>query len=277
MATAPSNNLPLFYNDLTPLNSRDHGAWNARSADKAKWLVGHHAVPLTVEEFPQAQRSFPIIFSSGPNPVPLALMGLNEGVNTFVDDEGALIGNPYLPAYARRYPFLLAKLAPDTQELSLCFDPTSELVGEFKEGDALFDKDQPTQRTNDMLKFCQHFEEAGIRTASFVKELQEHKLLMDGEVGIVQGENDKPFTYRGFQMVNEKKLREVRGDQLRKWNDSGVLGLIFAHLFSLDLIRNVFARQIEQGKGPVMAPTAAPAKATEKAPAKASEKAPAKA
>ena len=40
-------------------------------------------------------------------------MGLNEGVNTFLDEEGKLIEpNVYLPAYLRRYPFMLARLAP---------------------------------------------------------------------------------------------------------------------------------------------------------------------
>ena len=51
-------------------------------------------------------------------------------------------------------------------------------------------------------------------------------------------------------MVNQDKLRELRGDQLRKWNENGLLPLIFAHLFSLDLMRMIFARQVELGKGP---------------------------
>ena len=114
MASAPQASLPLFYNDLMPLNSRDHGSWHARAADKAVWLAGQHAVPLTVEEFPMTQRHFPIVFSSGENPVPLALMGLNEGVNAFVSDDGTVEEGLYLPAYARRYPFLLAKLSRDS-------------------------------------------------------------------------------------------------------------------------------------------------------------------
>lgn len=253
MASAPAQQLPLFYKDLTPLNSRDHGAWRMRGVEKASWLVGQHAVPLTVEEFAQAQRQYPIIFSMGNDPVPLALMGLNEGVNTYVDDDGTILDNAYLPAYVRRYPFLLAKLAPNADELSLCFDPGSDIIGEFNDGEELFEKDQPSQRTQDMLKFCQRFEEAGARTSAFVKELQEHKLLMDGEVAIRRPENgDKPFIYRGFQMIDEQKLRKVRGDQLRKWNESGALALIYAHLFSLDLLRTVFGRQIAQGKGPAL-------------------------
>jgi hypothetical protein len=136
MASAPQNvpQLPLFYNDLMPLNSRDHGTWRSRTTDKANWLVGQHAVPLTVEEFPQAQRHFPIVFSSGDSPVPLALMGLNEGVNVFIDEEGTVTSPIYVPAYVRRYPFMLAKLNPDAAELSLCFDPTTDLIGEFDDG-----------------------------------------------------------------------------------------------------------------------------------------------
>ena len=53
MASAPQPNLPLFYKDLMPLNSRDHATWRAKSMDSAPWLKGQHAIPLTVEEFPR--------------------------------------------------------------------------------------------------------------------------------------------------------------------------------------------------------------------------------
>ena len=256
MASAPQANLPVFYQDLMPLNSRDHATWRSRTTDRAPWLAGFHAVPLTVEEFPAAARNFPIIFSSGENPVPLALMGLNEGVNVFVDAEGKVTENIYIPAYVRRYPFLLAKLQPQSDDLSLCFDPTTDLVGEFDEGAALFEGDQPSENTKALLSFCEQFEQAGMKTQAFVDELAKHKLLMDGEVAIQQEGVEAPFVYRGFQMVNQEALRELRGDVLRSWNQNGLLPLIFAHLFSLDLIREIFGRQVQSGKGPLPAPTA---------------------
>ena len=81
---------------------------------------------------------------------------------------------------------------------------------------------------------------------------------MDGEVAIQQEGNDKPYIYRGFQMVDENKLRELRGDVLRKLMQNGILALIFAHLFSLQLMREVFAEQVKSGKMPLNAelPTA---------------------
>jgi len=76
-------------------------------------------LPLTIDEFPNAARNYPIVFSVGDNSVPLILMGLNEGVNTFMGEDGKFTEPAYVPAYVRRYPFLLAKLQPDAEELSL--------------------------------------------------------------------------------------------------------------------------------------------------------------
>jgi hypothetical protein len=254
MASAPQANLPMFYNDLMPLNSRDHATWKAKNADAAPWLIGQHAIPLTAEEFPQAARHYPIIFASGDNPVPLALMGLNEGVNIFVDEAGKVTQPIYIPAYVRRYPFLLAKLNPSSEELSLCFDPSSGLISDsVEEGQDLFADGQPSEATKAALGFCEQFEQAGQRTQAFIDELKKHDLLMEGEVAIQQQGNDQPFIYRGFQMVNQEKLREIRGDVLRGWAQSGLLPLLYAHLFSLELISQVFAAQVQLGKGPIPA------------------------
>ena len=87
-----------------------------------------------------------------------------------------------------------------------------------------------------------------------MNELKESGLLMDGEVAIQPEGVDQPFLYRGFRMVDEEKLRELRGDELRKMNQNGMLPLIFAHLFSLSQVREVFARQVQQGKAPARAP-----------------------
>jgi hypothetical protein len=250
MASAPP--LPLFYNDLVLLSSQEHENWKSRATDKATWLKDVNTVPLTVEEFPLAQRNFPIVFSAGDNPFPIALMGMNEGVNVFVDEDGTVNTPIYMPAYVRRYPFLLARIRPDSDELSLCVDPTSDLVGEFDEGEPLFENNGPSESCKNTLGFCEQFEIAGQKTANFMTELIKHNLLMDGELNIDVG-NGQPFNYRGFRMVDENKLREVRGDVLRSWNQSGLLALIYAHLFSLDLVRDIFGRQVAQGKGPPVA------------------------
>src|SRR5688572_22323819 len=263
MATvAPNQTLPLFYSALEALNVTQHGKMHIKPIEKAPIIAKTHAIPATVDEFALLQRHYPIVFSVGEQPVPLVLMGLNEGVNVFLNEDGKLHDSMmYVPAYMRRYPFLLARLRPDTDELSLCFDPASGAVGELDEGEPLFDGDQPSQATMAILQFCEQFETAGQRTAAFIEELKKSGLLMDGEVAIQPEGAEQPFVYRGFQMVDEEKLRELRGDELRKMNQNGMLALIYAHLFSLPQIREVFSRQVLQGKGPIPAPERAKADA----------------
>jgi hypothetical protein len=250
MATAAPATLPLFYRNLTPLSSSLHGNFKTRAADTAPFLAQAHAIPITVDEFIPCQRYYPIVFSVGENPVPLALMGLNEGVNVFVDEEGKLLGETYVPAYIRRYPFMLARTSPDAEELSLCFDPDSGLVGDYEEGNPLFTDGQVSETTTAILKFCEEFELSAQRTNAFMQELVSTGLLIDGEASVQVTGMEQPFIYRGFQMVAEEKFRELRGDELRKMNQNGMLQLIMAHLYSLALVPELFSKQVRQGKGP---------------------------
>jgi hypothetical protein len=260
MATQPPPppNLPVFYNNLAPLSSSIHSNFKVRVTESAPYLATANAIPLTIDEFITAQRHYPIVFSSGDQPVPLALMGLNEGVNVFVNDAGVPHNPVYIPAYVRRYPYLLAKLDQSKEELSLCYDPTSDMIGDTVEGEPLFDGDKPSQTLNEILKFCEDFEIAAQRTSAFIKELGELDLLIDGEVTIQPSDSPQPFLYRGFRMVDEEKFRDLNGDVLRRINQNGIMPLVTAHLFSLPLIREVFGRQMQQGKVPEQSPNLQP-------------------
>ncbi|MEO5867771.1 MAG: SapC family protein [Sphingomonas sp.] len=252
MASAPpSATLPLFYNALEPLSSEAHANFKLRQVDNAPFFVGQHAIPIATDEFVSIQRRLPIVFTAGDDAVPIALMGLNEGVNVFVGEDGKL-SDPgvYVPAYVRRYPFMLARLRPDAEELSLCFDPTTDTLGAFDEGEPLFADGQPSEIVKNILAFNENFEQAGARTNAFMQELRELDLLMEGEVTIQAEGYDQPFIYRGFQMINEEKLTELRGDQLRKIHKSGMLPLIYAHLFSLAMLPDIFNRQMQLGRVP---------------------------
>ena len=50
--------------------------------------------------------------------------------------------------------------------------------------------------------------------------------------------------------IVDAELRDLRGDALRKISQNGILALIYAHLFSLQLMREIFAIQVSQGKVP---------------------------
>ena len=102
-----------------------------------------------------------------------------------------------------------------------------------------------------MLEFCRKFEEAGQRTKNFLEELKKLDILMDGEIAITRNDMpDTPFVYRGFQMVDEQKLRELPAETVEQLNKNGMIMLLNAHMFSLNLMRTIFERQSAQGKVP---------------------------
>ncbi|MCM8556406.1 SapC family protein [Sphingomicrobium sediminis] len=248
----PKATLPILYSDLEPITKEKHGNLKIKPLDKMPAAANVHAVPVTVEEIPLLQRHYPVVFSAGDNMVPIVLMGLNEGANAFLDKDGKPIDESiYLPGYLRRYPFMLARMRQDQEDLTLCVDPTAGIIGDFKDGEPLFDGDQPSEAIQRVLKFCEGFETGAQRTAAFVKELKDMDILMDGEVAIQPAGMEKPYVYRGFKMINEEKFRDLSGDKLRKMNQNGMLAIVMAHLFSLGQIREVFTRQVRAGKGPV--------------------------
>lgn len=242
MATQPQAQpqLPLFYRNLIPLSSEMHAGFGLKPRPNLEFARLTHAVPITVDEFALAQRNYPIVFGTDEIAVPLALVGLREGENLFIEADGQWRPRAYIPAYIRRHPFMLARLQPDAQVLSLVFDDSWGLVtadGEQK----LFDGTEPSDVTKGILKFCEEFEAAVARTRGFMEELKKLGLLMEGQASIQNPGMAEPANFSGFRMVDEKKLQNIRGDQARKMVQNGMMGLIYAHLFSLGQMRELFA------------------------------------
>ena len=85
MATAaPTQNLPLFYRGIEPLNVSQHGKMHVRSATNMGEVARTHAIPVTVDEFPLVQRHYPLVFSIRDGPIPSPLTGPAEGTHPFL-------------------------------------------------------------------------------------------------------------------------------------------------------------------------------------------------
>ncbi|KAB7646387.1 SapC family protein [Polymorphobacter fuscus] len=241
-ANQPDQSLPLFYRSLVPLSSQAHADFGLKPRENLGFTRGSHAIPVTVDEFAICQRSFPIVFGIGEAAAPLALVGLQEGQNLYLGADDQWDANAYVPAFVRRYPFMLARLQPDSEDLSLCFDDSSGQLAAGA-GEPMFVNGELSETTRNCLNFCEQFEQAVMRTRAFIDELAKLNLLMDGEVTIQREGLTEPAVYRGFRMVDESKLQNLRGDQARKLVQNGMMGLIYAHLFSLALISPLFERQ----------------------------------
>src|SRR3954470_607103 len=81
-----------------------------------------NCVPLACSEFSLAATQYPIVFSADKDDerVPVALLGIRENENLFVSADGAWQAG-YIPAFVRRYPFLLAA-RDEPRNFTICVD-----------------------------------------------------------------------------------------------------------------------------------------------------------
>jgi len=76
----------MFYKNPQPLTKEKHAGHGVKQVSKPfAFMEDQHFLPLTAPEFGSASASFPIIFA-GEERSPLAVMGIRQGENLFVQN-----------------------------------------------------------------------------------------------------------------------------------------------------------------------------------------------
>lgn len=223
-----------FYEKIVPLNRGQHRKLRIQPAEqKARFAEGTHYVPLAATEFFQAARDYPILFSGSDEEAgPIALLGLQEGKNLFVKADGSWEAGAYVPAFVRRYPFILASANDDSAQFTLCIDESYGGFGE-SEGDELFDEDgKDSSYLTRMLTFLNSYQADMERTKSFMKRLAELNLLTTRTFRITDS-HERNFFLNNFQVIDEERLSKLDDATLGELHRNGWLGWIHAHLVSL--------------------------------------------
>ncbi|GAA0792879.1 SapC family protein [Marinobacterium sediminicola] len=226
----------LFYNDIIPLNRDKHRTLHIDSSKGDASFAEHtHYVPLAASEFYQASKDYPILFAGeGDSAGAIALLGLRENENLFVSDDKRWIKGTYVPAFVRRYPFILAR--NETQsDFTICFDQSYAGFSDDS-GDALFDEEgKESSYLGGVIDFLNRYTRELEMTAGFVSWLQEHDLLATRTLR-VSDRFGRNFFLNDFRVVDEEKLAKLEDNQLGELHKKGWLGLIYAHLISLGCI-----------------------------------------
>lgn len=225
----------MFYSRPEPLSKEVHGDLGLKSIETPyAFTANTHLVPLTVTEFGPAALCYPIIFV-GPQKMPVAVLGVNANENLFVDSQGAYAADCYLPAYVRRYPFVLANDA-QAQRMIVCIDRNAPMISEEPDF-AFFEGGELTAYTKNAIEFCNNFEAERLRTESFVALLNDLDLFENKQATFVppqaNGSEPKPQVVAEYQGVSETKLNALPPEKFAELRDNGALAQVYAHLVSL--------------------------------------------
>ena len=221
----------LFYSQPEPLSKESHGKLGLKQVEHPyAFTANTHLVPLTVTEFGPAALCYPVIFA-GPEKTPVAVMGVNADENLFVDDKGAYQQDCYLPAYVRRYPFVLANDA-EAQRMIVCIDRKAPMISD-KPDAAFFENGELSDYTKGAIEFCNNFEAEIQRTQSFIALITELDLFDKKEARFTPPEGGESQLVAEYTAISEEKLNALPVEKLQELRDNGALAQIYAHLISL--------------------------------------------
>ena len=127
----------MYYEKPVLLDRDKHRKRRVKPSNSFAFARRANSVYLAGVEFGEACKEYPIVFTRDANQkvIPVAMLGLRSRENLFVDEEERWSA-AYVPAFVRRYPFVLAQLS--SESLAVCMDEAYPGLSET-EGEALFD------------------------------------------------------------------------------------------------------------------------------------------
>ena len=186
--TAPAgstaaNALPLFYKKPEALNPLRHGSLGLT----ARGQISPLPAPRTPSPWSPRRcrrRCAPIVVFIGAAKAPVIITGLRQDQNLFVDADWQMGGAAYIPAYVRRYPFILADESQTTGRLTLCIDRASDRVVDQtpspKDSDKIapfFSGNEPAEASKQALAFCSQFQTDFNATRAMIDKIDAHGLF----------------------------------------------------------------------------------------------------
>ena len=233
-----------YYERPVLLDRQRHRRRRVRPATGFGFARKAHSLVLAGAEFAEAGKEYAIVFTRLPagKVVPVALLGLRAGENLFIDERGAWDAR-YVPAFVRRYPFVLAELPG--QSLAVCVDEA--FAGwNVAEGEALFDEQgQDTPFLRNALEFLTRYQREHLRTLAFCERLEKLGLLkeMNAQARLKDG---RSFTVDGLLVVDEQKLTELPDAAALAMFRGGELHLVSVHLASLSNLQRLVDRMAQR-------------------------------
>jgi hypothetical protein len=228
--------LPMFYKSPEAVSLERHGGKGLEPGTDFGFAASAMVIPLMAQEMPAAMRSYPIVFS-GPDFMPMMVTGVRDGENLFVDSEGNWAEPHYVPAYVRRYPFILAGDETD-ERLALCVENDPARVVTLnaktrKTAKPFFDEDEQGEALRNALSFCEQYQGMYFKTRQIMKVIADSGLLAErtSKLTLADGQS---FNITGFHLVDEARLLSMNDEDFIKLRKADALATVYCHLASMN-------------------------------------------
>lgn len=230
-----------LYKNIVPLTREVHGQFYIERLDNFIYTRKINTVYVFCMEFMRVAKEFPILFNMKTDEIhPVALLGLKEGRNEFLDEQANWTAE-YVPCYVRRYPFILER-DPETNEAYIGIDDTYPGLNKRGRGVPLFGQVDDGPMLEEVKDFCRKFETHIQRTTQFCQRMKELDLLVP--VRVADPEIAKEVELDGYAVVERNRIWDLEDDELLDLMKSDTMELLYMHLFSIGLLHTFKERYI---------------------------------
>ena len=229
-----SSQYPLFYKRPVVLRFEAHKNKALVPQTHYRFAAASNAVPISIGEFMPAIRNYPIVFAEG-SLAPVAILGLKQTENLFLEPNGAWRSGAYIPAYLRPYPFILAQ-ADGSNRRALTVDEDSDrfvdlTADDDPQGRLFTDDGAATPMAKDILKFCEAYHQQHLAGEAFVAAIKEADLLVAKNADMTFPDKST-YQLRGFRIIDPERFRALPAALVADWHSKGWLNAIALHLAS---------------------------------------------
>lgn len=228
---AAANAMPLFYDKTVILNANEHGNLHLAGNNRYAFAKNTNCVPVVLPEFSSLLPFYPVVFTNGCNPMPVTIVGIRNDENLFVDATGNWRSDTYIPAYVRRYPFILTRVADRNYVLGAELD--FDFLGNT--GEDLFVDEKPADAAKRAFRFCMEYQRAWEDTKNFCKEVYDAGLLSE-KVCNIKTKSGASLKLTGFSAVDEDKLATLDNRTANDWRKRNLLKYLYLHISSLSCV-----------------------------------------
>jgi hypothetical protein len=225
--------MPMFYRTPTVLNVQAHGHLALTRKRNYSFCAKVNSVPVVLSEVPYLIQHYPVAFTPGDEPMLMAIVGARNDENLFVDEAGNWEPGKYIPAYVRRFPFVLMERAD--KDFMLAAELESGFFG--AEGDRLFENGRPTQYAADVFRFCIELQQAFKPTQEFCQAVHKKGLLKQKR-STMTTPSGRTFSVSGFAGVDVEDLNQLDNRTANIWRKEGWLATLYWHVGSLGQLKS---------------------------------------
>jgi hypothetical protein len=207
----------------------------------AEWGDAQMSCIATPDEFRRLQVHYPIVFQKNSNGQmqPLALLGLQEGQNLFLEPEGWTV--PYVPLAMQREPFMIGV---NEDDLRVLVDMASPRISQGPEGEAVFlPQGGSTEFLEHATSVLKTLHEGLQATPAFIEALVAHNLL-EPFVLDVERPDGSHGRLVGLHTIHEERLAALDEKTVGLLHQADYLLPIYMAIASMSNLHNLIRLQL---------------------------------